>query len=93
MNILDSVKHYDNSWTVVKEEQFSEEEAALITSATVVSGDYGLAVKMTTEAFCCYFALSARQNFPIGTELDPRNCVIQTLVRMGDMCQKLFYKG
>ena len=92
MNIFDSIKKYANPWQLVEEVSFNEEELASISSAHVVSGDYGNSVCfLMVGGGQCYIPLDSVTTVGVGESVDPKKCIIRKLERDGEVINRIMY--
>lgn len=88
-SIFSFLKSYavENPWTVNEEKTkyFTSEDVALIESAVVVSGDYGLSVKMRRkDGYISFAALSRDSKLAQGELVDLSRCKLLCLERRGE---------
>ena len=87
MGIFDSLRIYAGKWSVSDSRDFTPEEIAEISEATVVDSRYSLSVCFTLKAGGqCYIPVSTEcegMTIP-GNRLDLRKCQLITLEKQGE---------
>lgn len=84
-NLINSVKHYEESWTLKEARSLSQEELEAILSVEIVPSDYGTSGKMRlAEGGCIYIPCSNTATFVVGQMIDPKDITVEVLTRPGD---------
>ena len=85
MNIFDSLRKYACKWTVVNSRAFTAEEINKITSATVVSSQYGNSVCfMMVGGGRTFIPLSQNSSKAVGDTIDLSKAQLLTLAKDGE---------
>lgn len=85
MNIFNSLRKYAGKWSVVASRAFSDEEQRAVTSATVVTSQYGNSVCfMMVGGGQTFIPLSTNSNKAIGETIDLSQAKLLTLAKEGE---------
>ncbi len=89
-NIFETVKVYEESWTVVESRPFNDEEKAMLKSVEITRGDYGLSACFTlVSGGKCYFQLSRDSVYVEGDTPNIEDLVYLRLERGSEECQRV----
>lgn len=85
MNIFDNLRVYAGKWSVKSKRGFNKEELSLITSAKVVSSQYGLSVCfMLKEGGSTYLPLDVNSTLVEGDIVNMESSNLVTLEKSGE---------
>lgn len=85
MNVFDSLNVYAGKWQVSQSRKFNAEEIALISSAVVVSSEYGKSVCFfLNSGGQSYIPLSNTSSKNVGDTVNVAECSLITLSKKGE---------
>lgn len=89
-NIFEGRKEYGAKWDIVNTRRFSEEELAMVESATIEECNYGLCAKcLMVNGKVKYLNLGKFSNGNIGEKVNLKDARIITMERDGAICEKI----
>lgn len=84
-NIISSLQKYAGSWTVKETRKFTDEELAMVTSASVVPSQYGSSVcLMLTSGHKAYIPLSNDATAQNGDSVNLKDATLICLSKEGE---------
>ena len=85
MNIFESLKSYAGKWSVVNSRNFTQDEINAVSSAVVVSSEYGNSVCFhMVSGGMTFIPLSNNSTKGIGESVDLNQCKLLTLSKQGE---------
>ena len=83
-NLVNEVKHYEESWTCKESRSLNPEELESILSVEIVPSDYGTSGKMRlATGGCIFIPCSNAATFTVGQMVDPKDITVEVLTKPG----------